>query len=289
MKYQKYTEEQRKEALSLFAENNNASQTASKLLIPRHTVRAWVAGGVTRDEDSKIATISPLEFNLEQKKAYSYILGLYLGDGCISKTHKENVFRMRIILDTVYLTLNKYAIKNLQTIFPNNKVTITKVLNQNCVTLSVYSSLLPEVFPHTGLGMKHLRKIELTDWQKEIIIPKNIIQGLFHSDGSYYLTENRYDTFAFTNMSYDIKTIYDTYLNKLGVFCSRNLRAKAIYSYGINAILLKELIGTKNHIKDILDANEKIIENDYIDINSYIKKAKAFIAKKRKNYSHGYS
>jgi hypothetical protein len=31
---------------------------------------------------------------------YSYLLGLYLGDGCISKSHR--VWRMRIVLDTNY-------------------------------------------------------------------------------------------------------------------------------------------------------------------------------------------
>ena len=253
MKYQKYTEEQRSQALSLFSENNNASQTAQKLSIPRHVVRAWVTGGVTRAEDSKIELINPLEFNLSQKKAYSYILGLYLGDGCVSKTHKENVFRMRIVLDTKYGDMNDYAVKNMKILFPDNKVSTYKRLNENCIELSVYSTQLIGLFPQSGLGKKHNRKIELAQWQIDNIVPVNFVQGLFHSDGSYYFCQSKYPAYSFTNLSLDIKELYSSYLSRLNVSCSGGLNAKSIYSYGKQALALKELIGTKTGVMNLIN------------------------------------
>jgi hypothetical protein len=34
--------------------------------------------------------------------AYAYLLGLYLGDGCLLKTHREGVMRLNITLDSRY-------------------------------------------------------------------------------------------------------------------------------------------------------------------------------------------
>ena len=61
-----------------------------------------------------------VELDENKIKAYSYILGLYLGDGYINKTART--YRLRIALDKKYSQLNSFAKMNLQTLFPSNKI-----------------------------------------------------------------------------------------------------------------------------------------------------------------------
>ena len=62
-----------------------------------------------------------IKFNLSEinRKSYSFILGVYLGDGCISKTHKPNVFKLRIALDIKYKELNEEVIDALKSFKPS--------------------------------------------------------------------------------------------------------------------------------------------------------------------------
>jgi hypothetical protein len=43
----------------------------------------------------------------------------------------------------------------------------------------------PCLFPQHGPGRKHLRSLELEDWQRDIVEsePSDFLRGLFHSDG----------------------------------------------------------------------------------------------------------
>jgi hypothetical protein len=47
----------------------------------------------------------------------------------------------------------------------------------------------PCMFPQHGPGMKHTRKIELTDWQQQLVDddPRSVLRGLIHSDGTRFL------------------------------------------------------------------------------------------------------
>src|SRR5439155_26297753 len=63
--------------------------------IPRATVREWRVRG-PRDGDCPICAPAELD-----SWWYAYLLGLYLGDGCISTTSK-GVHRLRISLDQLY-------------------------------------------------------------------------------------------------------------------------------------------------------------------------------------------
>jgi hypothetical protein len=47
----------------------------------------------------------------------------------------------------------------------------------------------PCLFPQHGVGRKQLRKIELADWQREIVAkcPEQLLRGLFHSDGCRFV------------------------------------------------------------------------------------------------------
>lgn len=85
-------------AMRLIASGANASAVARQLGIPRSTVRDWrnkpqIASRHTRESECGVVH----DFSVLPPAAYSYVLGLYLGDGNISRTRR--VWRLRITLD----------------------------------------------------------------------------------------------------------------------------------------------------------------------------------------------
>jgi hypothetical protein len=89
----------------LTAEGLNACEVARRTGIPRTTVRDWVAGRLPcrdPDEFSCSACGHRLHKPGELPAAdYSYLLGMYLGDGCIARAPRD-VYRLRIACDMKY-------------------------------------------------------------------------------------------------------------------------------------------------------------------------------------------
>jgi hypothetical protein len=54
-------------------------------------------------------------------RAYAYVLGLYLGDGCIS-SHPRGVYRLRITLDAVYPRIIDEAAAAIEQVVPSSRV-----------------------------------------------------------------------------------------------------------------------------------------------------------------------
>ena len=93
-----------------------------------------------------------------------------------------------------------------------------------------YSKHWPCLFPQHGPGKKHLRNIELADWQQVIVdrYPGDFVRGLIHSDG--YRGTNRvrrvladgerwyeYPRYLFVNKSLDILGLCGAALDQLEV------------------------------------------------------------------------
>lgn len=254
----KYTKEQKLEAKKLRENGENWLTISKKLNIPRGTIKYWFDGGEIKfnkqlKKEFNLKTfLEEIENDERKKRAYSYILGLYLGDGHITKTAKKDIYRLRIFLHDRYKNLNEYALRNLQEILVENKCTIFSSKDCALDIISVYKKNIKEIFPQHGEGLKHKRKIKLEKWQKEIIDPLCFIQGLFHSDGSYVQGKNVF--YQFTNMSTDIKKMYLYYCKKIGVqTSSTDFNKKNIYIYKKNFVkYLEEKIGTKTEIIDLI-------------------------------------
>jgi hypothetical protein len=148
---------------------------------------------------------NPKEYIIGNKlqNTYSYLLGLYLGDGYIVKM--DRTYRLRIYNTVQYDNLNKYIICELQKMFMKNKVNYVNF--KTYLSIYVYSNNLPIFFPQHGSGKKQDREIVLFDWQKEIISYKHLFAGLLHSDGSIYF-ERTYKMCDFTNKSEGILSIF---------------------------------------------------------------------------------
>lgn len=156
--------------------------------------------------------------NRPVQRAYAYLLGLYLGDGAISKT--ERVHHLRVALDKRYPNIIDACVEAIQVILPDNRVGIVDC--PGCVNVSCYHKFWPQIFPQDGDGPKHERPIVLEAWQQEIVdaYPLEFLRGLFHSDGSRdnnIVNGKNYPRYAFRNFSTDILRIYCDLCDKLNL------------------------------------------------------------------------
>jgi hypothetical protein len=162
--------------------------------------------------------------------AYAYLLGLYLGDGCISVSGNpaKKIWALRIMCADAWPGLVTECAAAILAIRPDNKIGM--VPKDGCTEVKASSRHWPCLFPQHGAGRKHDRKIELADWQREIVSehPGALARGLFHSDGSRFTNRVRYQAadeerwyeyprYMFTNESKDILAICGEALDRLGV------------------------------------------------------------------------
>jgi hypothetical protein len=156
---------------------------------------------------------------------YSYLLGLYLGDGCIS-AGPRGVFRLRILLDRRYPGIVKECVSAMQTIVASGRASVYPHPAENADEVSSFWKHWPCVLPQHGAGRKHHRTIRLACWQREVTErhPWRLIRGLIHSDGSRFINPVRhpkrtywYPRYTFSNRSQDIRDIFCEHCALVGV------------------------------------------------------------------------
>jgi hypothetical protein len=147
---------------------------------------------------------------------YSYILGVYLGDGWITK-HTKGTWALRVAQDMKYPGLIEEccaAIQAIRGLWPHVMADPDGTL---CVKIASYWKQWPCLIPQHGPGRKHKRKIELTEWQWDLVeaAPGKFLRGLIHSDG--WRGTNRvcvkgkhyeYPRYQFSNRSDDIRKLF---------------------------------------------------------------------------------
>lgn len=109
--------------------------------------------------------------------------------------------RLRITCDKKYPNLIDYIIKNIQIIFPENKVSI--VDRKNIVDISCYSNKWEEILEWKAKnGSKIKQKAKVPNWIKNNpTYIKECLRGLFQTDGSIYYDRNYLMT-NFTSANY---------------------------------------------------------------------------------------
>jgi hypothetical protein len=129
----------------------------------------------------------------------------------------------------------------------------------NVVRVVASTPRWPEAFPQHGAGRKHLRPIELVDWQLEITraCPRELLRGLIHSDGCR--TTNRFKTtlpsgrvapyayprYFFSNLSDDIRRIFCDHCDLLGIRWTQSNPRNISVSHRKSVALLDEFVGPK--------------------------------------------
>jgi hypothetical protein len=172
--------------------------------------------------DHDLARLQNAE-NIEVQKAYSYLLGIYLGDGCIVVNRK--VYRLRVTLDDRYPNIIATCAQAIQTVLPNN--TIGFVQNVGCKDVSCHYKHWPALLPQHGAGAKHNREIRLEEWQQKIVdtYPLEFFRGLYHSDGSRFsniVNGKDYPRYQFSNSSEDIRNLFSYACDLLGLKWTTN-------------------------------------------------------------------
>lgn len=220
----------------------NASEIARALDVPRETVRDWMAGAVPRNGPCShdFAALSG---------AYAYLLGLYLGDGCLS-AHPRNVYKLRIVLDVRYPGIIARTAAAMEEI-RGGPVAVQRRVGENCVEVHSYWTCWPCMFSQHGAGPKHKRSIVLADWQQRIVNrwPDRLLQGLIHSDGCRFDNTGRcgwvWPRYSFKNCSDDIRAIFCPACNQLDLHWTA-AGAHTIYvSRKASVAKLDEFIGPK--------------------------------------------
>ena len=255
------TYEEYLEILSLWQDNYSKKQIARVTGIPRGTVRDCIKkfGNVAGLEEYSRRNIeirgqSGLVVDLKNPddpenlhEPYAYLLGLYLGDGCISKMRR--VHRLRIALDKKYPDIIQACVSVLEELFPDNQIGIVNC--EGCVHVSLYYKYLPQVFPQDGDGKKHKREIKLEQWQQGIVdqYPLEFFRGLYHSDGSRsqnIVKGKNYPRYMFSNYSDDIRKLFTDTAESLGLqWTTANARNVAI-SKRADVEWLDEKVGQKS-------------------------------------------
>ena len=204
--------EVREAALALIAAGHNDCEVARMLGIPRPTIRDWRRPNYVATE---LRSVCPRCWRRARQMQfspadYSELLGLYLGDGCISTYGRT--FRLRITLDQKYPRVIEDARALLARSLPHNRVQVVSRA-ERCVDVSTYSLHLPCLVPQHGPGAKNRRSIVLEAWQSRILAahPWPFIRGLIRTDGCAFINRTgpyEYLSYDFTNKSGDITQLF---------------------------------------------------------------------------------
>lgn len=238
-------------ALALGARGLNPTEVARELGVPRPTVRDWFAGKLpgSADRNPSACHACGHEHPFDAlPRAYVYLLGLYLGDGCISGVHR-GVFRLRIALDTRYPGIIKSAGAALAEIRGGGSHVQSR--SGNWVEVSAYWKSWPCLFPQHGPGKKHERQIILTSWQLALVErwPEQLLRGLIQSDGCRFQNTGRGNwicpRYSFAQTSEDIRAIFCHGCDLMGLHWTRSGSSKIYVSRKRDVARLDEFIGPK--------------------------------------------
>lgn len=208
-------------ALALAAAGIDDGEIARRLGVPRTTVRDWRAPRYVPIHDERCPRCwrrtRPIRLAAPD---YAELLGLYLGDGCVSRVGRS--YSLRIHLDAKYPAIVAETERILGRCFPANRVGRVDRPDESCVVPWVYSGHMPCVLPQHGAGKKHERDLRLEAWQRESVerAPWSFLRGLVWSDGSSFMNRTgpyEYLSFEFSNLSEDLLSMFAATCELVGV------------------------------------------------------------------------
>jgi hypothetical protein len=221
----------RRRAVSLCRAGRRNADIARELGVPPGTVSWWKHQDLARNGTLPGRKESPClrcHGDPVDQPAYTYLLGLYLGDGHIIQPKQHRVPNLAVTCDDNWPGVMDEVEQAMRRVLPNNSP--CRVRRIGCHDVKVYSKHLPCLFPQHGPGVKHKRLIALEPWQHDLVdaYPWQLIRGLIHSDGSRItnwatrtvngvVRRHEYPRYFFTNTSTDIIRIFTDTLDTVGV------------------------------------------------------------------------
>ncbi|WP_107772638.1 transcriptional regulator [Nocardioides sediminis] len=202
----------RNEALALVARGVSLNETARRTGVQRSTIRAWMSA----PEPVPRECFRCLGLHPAAARAYTALLGFYLGDGCVSRFRRHTT--LRISCDATLPGIIADVSSLVAAVRPSGGA--FHVRAPGVIVVSANWKHWPCLFPQHGPGRKHERTIALETWQREVVEahPADFLRGLFHSDGCRARNwatrvvageRRRYDypRWQFTNRSDDIRDL----------------------------------------------------------------------------------
>lgn len=222
--------QERREVAELWRTGHSGKGIARATGIPRSTVRYWLHHVAGVAQAAEAADLKSAQWGFESlhqhlHPAYVYLLGLYLGDGCISRMART--YLMRIFLNECQPDVIAEAAQALSQLVPQRRVGFDR--RGRCVIVRTYWGGWPSMLPQHGRGRKHLRRIALEPWQETLVArhPDQFVRGCIHSDGCRHRRIVRgkdYPAYAFSNRSRDILDLFAWACRLLGVRHTRPSR-----------------------------------------------------------------
>ncbi len=242
--------EEFEEVQRLIATGKNDCEIARLTGIPRKTVWEWRRRPPSSDRPRAGQSACGVEHDLPSLpgKPYAYLLGLYLGDGCISKAARS--YTLRVTCDKRYPSIIHRCRQAIDALFPRQRAGVYW-RRSGCADVYQCSKHWPCLLPQHGPGRKHHRKIALERWQQEIVDreTEEFVMGLIHSDGCRVVANDRgvlSVRYHFSNRSEDIIGLFTAALDRLGITWRRSDKyTVSIYRKAATA-RMDEFIGPKD-------------------------------------------
>jgi hypothetical protein len=246
------------EAFRLLAAGHSQAEVARRVGIGRATVGRWAREGhaaVLAASDRRASGDCPTACDRRlaaPPAAYAYLLGQYLGDGTLAHVHR-GVHRLFVTCCTDYPGIIDEVCTAIRAVMPGNA--LGRNPKPGCVDITCYSTHWPCLLPQHGPGHKHTRPIALEPWQSAIALdqhPGPFVRGLVHSDGCRTVNrirkpraEYEYVRYMFSNRSDDIRALFATACDRLGV------ESRPMGRYGVSVArrssveVLETIVGPK--------------------------------------------
>jgi hypothetical protein len=191
-------------------------------------------------------------------KTYSYVLGIYLGDGCVWQGPRGSP-HVSVTLDAAYPGIVAECEQALERLVAGLRVRTWRDPKARRVVVSATYVHWIDVLPQHGPGRKHDRKIELRTWQRLLLdqAPEQFLRGLIHSDGcramntfTTRLPSGRdatysYPRYFFSNESADIRSIFCEYCDLLELRWTQSNRRNISIAHRHSVAKLDAFVGPK--------------------------------------------
>lgn len=239
--------------LDLQRRGMSIAEIARRTGLPYGTAKNWCRGDVPAPPRERCARCGDLPHGQLDHAVYAYLLGMYLGDGCLS-TAGGGAW-LCIYCDAAYPGIVAECRQAIGVLAPHRSSNVRLASDANCLAVRSYGPLWLCLFPQHGPGRKHHRSISLEGWQEKIVArhPGQLLRGLIHSDGWRGLnrvTVGRkryaYPRYQFSNRSDDIRRIFTDACDQLGVEWRPWGRWNISVAKRDSVALLDEFVGPKS-------------------------------------------
>jgi hypothetical protein len=212
--------------LTLCARGLSDKAVSEQTGIPRRTVSDWRRGRLPSTDRSEPCVDDPEALPEEQ---YAYLLGVYLGDGCLSG-FPRGVWKLRVFCDAQYEAIIAAVAHAMEVVRGSGRAGIYPRPGR-CVEVAMFWKHWVRLFPQHGPGPKWKRDIELAEWQRRIVEREReaFLRGLVDSDGCRIVATyrektgvtRRYGRYVFSNRSEQIHKLFTDSLDALGIHWTR--------------------------------------------------------------------